>query len=1514
MTQLVGSGGGGGGFKGGGGGGARTPREATDNLESTSYAVVVDLLGEGEIEGFATPSKAGLTQGTTAYDNALLKDIYFDNVPILNPSASNSSPSGSDFNFKNVTIAARFGTKTQARLPFGNEILEEFAVGLTVEQNTPITRTITDTNVDDVRITITIPALQELENDGDIVGTDVSIAIQVQYNGGGFNTVINDTIRGRSSNQYQRDYRVNLRSGNPSNFPVDIRLVRTNQDGDSTKISDEVIWSSYTEIVRATLNYPFSALAGIRVSAEQFNTIPQRTYRVRGRKVKIPNNGTVSNANGRITYSGAWNGTFGASQWTTDPAWILYDLLINSRYGFGTHIAEAQLDKWAFYSASQYCSTLVPDGFGGTEPRFSCNVSIQALGEAYKLINDLCSVMRAMNYWSAGGLTLSQDRPTDPAYLFTMANVTEEGFSYSGSDVKTRPNVAVVQYLDLDAREVAVEQVEDRAAIARYGVIQQEISAFACTSRGQASRLGEWLIYASQRETEVVSFTASIEAGVIVRPGQIIEIADPVRAGARRGGRITAATTTVVTIDSATGLPSSGTLSVILPDGTIESKACTRSGTTVTLASALSKTPNIGSVWVLNGGGIITSQWRVLTVSERQACQYEITALTYNSSKYDYIERGAKLTTRDVSNLTQPVLAPTNLALSEQLYRYQGQVRAKVLISWRPRVGVNQYNIRWRKDSGNWNRYVTQSPDHEILNITPGVFDVEIYSLDAFGRPSSSALTGTITALGKTAPPSDVTGLVRTIDPVIGVSLDWNPVSDLDLRDYEIRRGGTGWDDASFVARVNGTSYKVGILEAGSVVYRIKARDTSNVLSSNAASVTVTVIAAAAPTVTHTIDDPLATISWTSAAGSYAAAYYELRTGASFAAGTLVAKVNANDFGLPITWSGSRTFWVAAVDPVGTIGDAGSRVITITPAAAPTVTAAFYGRSCTLTWNATQGTLRTRFYEISYGDVYADRTIITRIGSDGTGYSLSADWSGSRRFWVAAVDGNGNLGSAGSVVTAIGAAPAPVLDSIFVGQNVQISWTPVRGTLETVFYEVRRGTVWGSAVLVGRVNSTYVDVKGGWLGTERFLVRAVDANGQYGATTIPETAYGETGSIDVVISAPSQPSISQQVVDNNVLLRWNDCTATLPIVGYELRRGATWAGATVIGAKQGGFTSVFETASGTYTYWLAGIDSAGNYGTPGNVVAAVNQPPDYILRLNQASTFSGTLTNMVTDGTGVAVAAVNTSETYEQHFTTRGWTTIQNQIDAGFSQWILPGQTTATYEDTIDYGAVVAGSKVMQALASTAVAGSLTITPRISIKLNVGDAWTDFNGLDSIFATNFRYIKFRYDFAGSGGDDLLQLTSLNYRIDSKLRTDTGLSSAKAPQSGTYSRTGTTITVTAAAHGMANGNLIDLDFTSGAAVDGIYTVANVTTDTFTVTSAASGSTTGNVTLHAGGTVVAFNVAFVDVEAISVTPSGTAARIGIYDFTDAPNPTTFKVLLFDTSGTRVAGPFSWSARGV
>lgn len=1499
-TLILGAGGGG---KGGGGGGGGKLKEAKDSLNSTSFAKVVDLLGEGEIQGFATPEAAGISKTSAAYNVALLKDIYLNDTPILQEDAvvrtgtysqsgdtitvtsdghgfsvgnivrliissgtaatgdykivsrtvntftadaqNNNTTSGNvgfaaadRFNFENLELAVRYGTSSQSMIPGFSEIESEQSVNLEVEQAVPITRSITDDDVDEVRVTVTIPQLQEIEKDGDIDGSEVRLRIQIAEDGSAFRTVIDDTIKGRTGDQYQKDYEINLEG---KQFPVELRVVRVSAESNSVKISNTLVWTSYTEIKNVRLNYRNSAVVATRISAEQFNAIPTRAYRVRGRKVRIPSNGTVDDATGRITYSGTWDGTFAAAQWTSDPAWCLYDLLTNTRFGFGDQIAAAQLDKFAFYSASQYASGLVDSGRRSSgsivyEPRFSMNVNLQAQEDAYKLINDLCSVMRCMPYWSTGALTISQDKPADPAFLFTLANVTEEGFSYSSSSQKNRPTVALVAYLDLETRQIAYEQVEDQAGIRKYGIITSQISAFACTSRGQARRIGEWLLYSSQYETEVVAFTASIDAGAIVRPGQVIAISDPVKAGNRRGGRIAAATTTTVTVDNTTGLPGSGgSLSVILSNGTVQKRTvASRSGAVITLSSAFSSAPAENSIWIYETSDILPSLWRVLSVQEQDGATYQVNALSYNPSKYDYIERDKPLRQRDISNLNNKTATPTGLVLSETLYEYQDQIRAKVIARWKPITGVNEYLVRWRKGRANWNSVITQSPDHEVLNITPGTFTFEIYSLNAARDRSNKPATDSINALGKTAPPSNVSGFTHVLDASLGVTLTWNPVTDIDLKDYEIRRGAS-WEAGTVVTRVAATSYKIGYLDDGAYVYWIKARDTSNVYSTTARSRSITISVPGSPSVSAVIDGSLARLSWTAVSGSYSTKHYIVRYGNTFAAGTTLGTFQTTSTSFPVTWSGTRTFWVAAVDLVDNIGTPASVEVVNEPAPAPTVSSAIVGSSVTLNWTEVNGTIATRFYEIRVGSTYATATVLATIQS--TAYSLNADWAGDRTFWIAAVDSNGNLGTAAQRVVTIAVAPAPSIDDAFFGEQVQLTWGAVKGSLDTAYYQIRRGSTWAGATVLATIQGTAYSLKVDWGGTQRFWVAAFDVN----------NSEGTPGSVDVIVTVPSAPSISQQVIDNNVLLRWTDSTQTLPLVSYELRRGASWASATVIGTKQGRFTTVFETSAGSYTYWLAGIDTAGNYGTPGSVAASVNQPPDYVLQLDQNSTWAGTETNIFTDPALGQVVNVNTTETYEQHFTTRSWTSPQDQITAGYSYFLMPTTTTARYEEEVDYGAVLPGTKVSATLTSTNIAGNTTITPMVSVKLNAGDAWIDYPGVSEVYATNFRYFKVRYDFSSAGGDDLLVLTALNLRLDSKLKNDAGTAYADSADS-------------------------------------------------------------------GGTTVSFAVPFVDVFSISVTPATTTPVIAVYDFVDTPNPTSFKVLLYNTAGTRVSGNFSWSVRGV
>ena len=391
---------------GSGGGGSKnqkSPTEADDSLQSKQFANVLDLIREGEIPG--------LDDGN--------KSIFFDGTPLQ---AANG-----DYNFADYTVTTRTGTQSQSYIPGVFSNIESETSRRYCHKCTPVTRQITDDDVDRVRVTIQIPALQEIESDGDIIGTSVAIKIQVQYNGGGFNTVKTDTISGKSSSSYQRDYLLTL----TGSFPVDIKVIRDSVDSSSTRLSNTTVWESFTSIIDAKLAYPNSALVGLRLGSEQFRSIPQRKYLIRGIKVRIPSNATVDTSThlGRITYSGVWDGTFAAATWTNDPAWCLWDLLTNTRYGAG--IPEASLDRYDFFSISQYCNELVDDGKGGQETRFSCNLLINQRKEVYNVIQDMTSIFRGISYYGAGSLVLLQDKPSDAQYTIGPSNVVDGVFYIS---------------------------------------------------------------------------------------------------------------------------------------------------------------------------------------------------------------------------------------------------------------------------------------------------------------------------------------------------------------------------------------------------------------------------------------------------------------------------------------------------------------------------------------------------------------------------------------------------------------------------------------------------------------------------------------------------------------------------------------------------------------------------------------------------------------------------------------------------------------------------------------------------------------------------------------------------------------------------------------------------------------------------------------------------------------------------------------------------------------------------
>lgn len=896
MPLIIGAGGGG----KSGGGSARVAQEAADSLRSKAYARVVDLVCEGEIEG--------LVQG--------LESVFLDDTPIQNADGS--------YNFSGVTLESRPGTQQQGYIPGFASVENEVSVGVECKFAQPVVRSITDPDVDAARLKVSMPALtlQDTTN-GDLNGTSVSYAIDVQSAGSGFVQVITDTVSGKTTSRYQRSYYVPL----PGTGPWDVRLRRLTEDATQSSLQNKTFLDSYTEVIESKLRYPNSALMALRVDASQFNAIPRRSYDLKLLRVRVPNNYVPETR----SYTGIWDGTFKVA-WTDNPAWCFYDLVTNTRYGLGNYIPESQVDKWALYRVARYCDELVPDGLGAHEPRFTCNLYLQTREQAYKVVQDMASVFRGMAYWSGGAITVTQDAPQDPVYQFTSANVIDGEFAYQGSSAKARHTVALVSWVDPeDFYRQKVEYVEDVAGIARYGVVQADVVAMGCTSRGQANRVGKWLLYSEQSESEIITFRTGLE-GAVVRPGDVIQVADPGRGGMRLGGRIAAATTTSVTLDQDLPADLPWRISVILPDGNVQERQVGAnfngaSGRTLTVTIPFSMAPQTDAIWVLASTIIEPQLFRVVSVAERDPGVHEVTALAHNPGKYAAIEEGLALQPRAITVLSVMPAVPTGLSMQESLYRVKDRAQVLVQLSWAEVPTAIAYRLSYRVGGGNFVSLPLTSANYiEIRDAQEGDYE---FSLRAIGitRKESAPATLSAKVLGKTLPPSDVTGFTvqRRITDLL---LSWDELPDADLAGYEVRVG-TGWDDAQGVATTSGTQMVHDQDAAGQYPYHIRAYDTSGHYSAN---VTTFVLTLLAPATVRQFDVVQSAnrleFRWqpnpeTEVVG------YELREGAAWDASLFVAEVKSTSYTLPSGFDGERKFWIKAIASPGIYSDTPTFVSTV---------------------------------------------------------------------------------------------------------------------------------------------------------------------------------------------------------------------------------------------------------------------------------------------------------------------------------------------------------------------------------------------------------------------------------------------------------------------------------------------------------------------------------------------------------------------------------------------------------
>ena len=722
------------------GGAPRTPTEAPDTLSSTQYARVLDLISEGEIDSF--------------------ENVYLDKTALSN--------------FSGYSQESRVGTQNQTPILMDAALEATSAVGVAVTvAGGPITRSITNSEIDRVAITIQIPTLQIIEDDGDIKGHSVTFQISLQYNGGGYNVVAQPTISGKTSDPYSRTYNIPI----VGSFPVDIRLTRTSADETSAKRQNSINWTSFTTKIDEQFTYPNSALHFLEFNAQNFNSIPERRYLIRGIKVQVPHNATVDTTThlGRITYSGLFNGTLGAATWTNDPAWCLHDLLRNTRYGCS--IEAANLDVFDFYAISQYCNELVSNGKGGQEPRFALNCVLNTRKEVFTVIKELTNIFRGQAFFSAGSFVVKQDKPTDSTYVINPSMVVDGFFEYNGTSIKSRHTCVTVAYQNYDMLgEVLFERVEDADAVRVYGVNHKEVKSIGCYSQGQAQRLGRWILETERYLTQTVSFTVSADAGLILSPNMVVSLADPLKTISRRGGRIHAATINSVTIDSTEDigtitLGQNPKISVVLGNGLLQQKTVsaiasptTASGgedttkKTFTVSSNFSQVPSAGGFYAIETDNIALEQFRILRVTEEEDQTHAVTAIQYDGSIYARVDTPV-CTTPTPNPISAPPDAVTDIDFTTFYYVSGASVLIGCDISWTHNgLRTVQYFVEYKIDNDNYQQIITTAPNTTLKSLRVGTLTVRVTAFNfTGGRSPVYSETHAITQ--NTSPPDNVTSL-----------------------------------------------------------------------------------------------------------------------------------------------------------------------------------------------------------------------------------------------------------------------------------------------------------------------------------------------------------------------------------------------------------------------------------------------------------------------------------------------------------------------------------------------------------------------------------------------------------------------------------------------------------------------------------------------------------------------------------------------------------------------------------
>lgn len=778
----------------GGSSSSRTPVEADDTVNSRAMAAVLDLLGEGVV--------GGLVNGA--------KSIFIDDVPLQNEDDS--------YNYSGVTWDFRDGSQDQTPMSGFDFVETPKSVSIQLKKTNTVTVAIDNDDADRVRVIMKFPSLRTIDKKtGDTNGTTVQFKFQLANGSNSFYDVIaagesssDITLTAKKTGVYYRSYEIQLPKPGRA---YKIRVIRLTADSDDQYLFNDTWVDSIGEIVDTPMNYPNSVLVGIKVNSEQFGSaMPSRSYLIRGLKIRVPSNYDPSSN----TYVGIWDGTFQLLS-SSNPAWILFDLLTNTRYGLGQFVTESMIDLSQLYQIGRYCDEEVDDGFGGKEKRFAINTQITSRQDAYRLIQDIAGAFRGMVFWAGGIVNIMQDSPSDPVMMFTNANVKDGLFTYKGSARKDRPSVALITYNNKqDGYKQNVEYVEDQEAMARYGERKTESVAFGCTSRGQAHRVGLWLLYTARMESDMITFTAGLDASFLM-PGETVLIQNKYRAGKRNSGRIVSFTKNSITLDAPVSLKKSGSfIRIINQEGKIVERDINETGENITKVTfntvlATADQPVANGVWTITEPDLVPMRARVVGIAQGETPgSFDITVVQNNASKYQAIDNGAALVPENTTVLDPTYSKPSNLVISEGTYLSSpGNLSVKLMLAWEGKSP--EYWVSWRRsDEGNvsnWQSARATEEQYEIVNVAEnGQYDFQLYSV-SFGGKKSEIITAVYQVKGTMTPPGAPTSLTAVGD-YRNVVLNWVNPDSVDLAQINVYASKTNkLDSATLIAQAATTTF-----------------------------------------------------------------------------------------------------------------------------------------------------------------------------------------------------------------------------------------------------------------------------------------------------------------------------------------------------------------------------------------------------------------------------------------------------------------------------------------------------------------------------------------------------------------------------------------------------------------------------------------------------------------------------------------------------------------------------------